>query len=447
MFCVCVCVCVFFLIVVFFFNSRLISHRVCLKWYNIIKGTHAWRVINFYDQGPFKEQMDTSYNEIKSFVSKNEDKHPIEFRTCDNKNHLCFPTNEDTVVKFLETFAGVGLQEVYLSLVSQKIMTTLRNRCPHLETLSFLKAKTTNSYISCKSQTVEDKLYIPPRLRRLEMFSPRWVLEQDSFAEYQAIRQSFGEKLFSLLSQCPNLRCISLRNLLISKADFQKFTENVSLKEIDLLHPRLEEIELRNRFYSSTKLDDMLTAAAAFMESLQRFRLDCYNRLKQHANVLEKFPGCVSHWANLKVLALRGVECSDESFDSMIPGLMNLNSLELEGPIVTSNVISMVGKSLKKITFLELGNGHYSDESLESLANHPSLERLWIYQEYSYQRDLPHTCSWLHAIYTVLVTLLKIKRVKMEGFRLIFLHTQESFPVIKSAEIEIINVTESVPVD
>ena len=191
----------------------------------------------------------------------------------------------------------------------------------------------------------------------------------------------------------------------------------------------------------------MLATAAVFMESLQRLRLDCYARLKRDFNVLEKFPGCISHWENLKVLALRGVECSDESFAIMIPGLLNLNSLELEGHIVTSDVISMVGKNLKKITFLELGNGRYSDECLESLVNHPSLESLWIYKEYSHQTELPPTCSWLHAIYAFLATLPKIKRVKMEGFRLIFLHTQESFPVIESAEIEVVNVAESVLCD
>ena len=189
-------------------------------------------------------------------------------------------------------------------------------------------------------------------------------------------------------------------------------------------------------------LDDVLSAAALSLNSLQRLRLDSYPR---HQHVLEKLPGCIAHWTNLKALALRGVGCSDDSFKMMIPGLLNLDSLELEGSIVTSNIISMIGKSLKKITFLKLGNGHYLDESLKSLANHPSLERLWIYKDYVHQWEFTLTRSWLHAIYGVLVTLPKIKRVKMEGFRLIFIHTQDSFPAIKSAEIEIVNDFKYVP--
>ena len=358
---------------------------------------------------------------------------------------MYFPTDENKVVEFLEKFAGIGLQEVYLSLVSEKIMTTLRKKCPNLETLSFLKAKTpeTDNY-TYDSQTLEDKLYIPPRLRRLEMFAsplPPLVSPLRSGVilgtDYHKIRVNREEKIFFLLSQCPNLRYISLQGFEISEAGLQKLIENVNIKELDLIKPYPWPSRRR-----SMVLDDVLTAAAAFMNSLQRLRLDSYVR---HKHVLEKFPGCISLWKNLKVLALRGVGCSDESFEMMIPGLLNLDSLELEGSIVTSNIISMIGKNLKKITFLKLGNGHYSDESLESLADHPFLERLWIYKEYTIQWELPLISNWLHAIYGVLVTLPEIKRVTMEGFRLIFLHTQESFPVIKSAEIEIINTSKYVP--
>ena len=86
------------------------------------------------------------------------------------------------------------------------------------------------------------------------------------------------------------------------------------------------------------------------------------------------------------------------SFKLMIPSLLNLRKLQLEGNSVTSTVVSLIGKYLKRIELLELENGSYSSKSLLSLSHHPILKTLSITCKREKER-------FLHCLHDVLLTL------------------------------------------
>ena len=149
---------------------------------------------------------------------------------------------------------------------------------------------------------------------------------------------------------------------------------------------------------------------------------------------------CIGQWKHLKVLALKYVSYPTELLEYILPGLPNIESLELEGPGISSGIVSVIGTHLKKLEFLSLQEGAFAVESLQFLSNHPTLKILWILYEWNLKSSglQFQDVDFCRSIYSVLVSLPKIKKVTLRGYEMAHLFgLRESYPGLESIEIEV----------
>ena len=396
---------------------------MCKKWCRIISNPQAWSVINFHDKIYVDEySVPTSY--FHRFVSKT-GKTCFEYRGLNallldmsGKIRWKFPTDEIKVCDFLILYAGAALKEVYLHINSSKIMNILRQNCPNIQTLCYFEGdsyKGLSNYIG--KGEVEKKLYFPPGLKHL-------IYQQPGFfpIDQEAERVWRDEEILSLISKCRELEKLTLYQLHLSKTSMQILTENTKLTKIELLYSLTSILE---------DLDDILTASVGRLTRLRCFRL---HRTSFPVISLRSFFECILHWEHLQVLALRGGKMyDDETFEMLVPGLLNLRMLQLEGPSVTSKVVSLIGNHLKRLEYLELENGSYSSKSLQALAHHPTLKTLSITCNGERERQQ----EILHDIYDVLVTLSSLQYVLLRGHKISQIYYYEKFPKLELAEIEV----------
>ncbi|XP_072022796.1 uncharacterized protein [Amphiura filiformis] len=437
------------LLVIFNFLSlyeKLIAMRVRKEWHLIIKN-YAWTVIDFRDKGPPRKVAESS-RQFRRFVSQN-GQNKFEYRECGNEWE--FPMNENDVLKFLTLYAGIGLQEIHLSVASDEIVSYLRVNCPNINTLGICfkgicvkekskvkhfewmrgKKKFNVKHHSVSNENLSQLLHFLPKLQRLHLTWPRFW--SNDF---------YYEQIIKLLQKC-NLRYVSLHEvdlLFLSKLKKISPATLTSLREVELCDKfRVQALETD---------DDILSSAVGGMTSLTCLKLTNERRRTPHGSFHRRyeidgdrlFPS-IAHWTHLKILTLQHVRYSTEAFEMMIQGLLNLETLVLEGISVKSSVVNLINIHLKKIKSLQLSPGlyqhissKYSSESLQSLSYHPTVENLAVEQTYDERNQI----NWVERIYDILVTLPKIKKVKLTGYNLVSCFSQASYPSIECAEIEVI---------
>ncbi|XP_072023122.1 uncharacterized protein [Amphiura filiformis] len=390
---------------------KLTAVRVCKKWHHIIKN-HAWSVIDFRDRGPTK--MVAEVNRLhRRFVSKT-DPNIFKYEECGNE--WIFPINDTDQLKFLGLYAGAGLQEIYLTALSREIVLYLHENCPNIHTL-YLRLD------------MKDKiLHFPPKLQRLELkYWPSSELKD-------------FERFIPWIDRCPHLRKITLREFHLSLPWMKKLSEITDLREIDVF----------GEFYEPETADEDLSSTIGTMTTLTCLKLSI-RCLKTPCVYIDNLLRSIAHWTNLKVLTLRGVIFTDEAFDGALPGILNLETLELAGTSVTSLVVNHIGIHLRKLKSLTLTSRtyyywakpddslpRYSCESLQALSYHPQLEYFEVHQPINTEEKVERE-RWVRQVYDVLVTLPRIRKVKMLGFDILFCFRKETYPVINDAEIEIVD--------
>ena len=181
--------------------------RVNKIWYNIIKTTSAWRVINFYDEGPDEEEVAHEMD----FVPK-EGRKPV---VCRKLEKWQFPRGSDKdISKFLSRYAGIALQELYLPVTSKRIVEILQQNCPNIHTLSYC-----HDYL--EPGDAAETIYYPPKLQSVNFQAPpKDTYERDIYRgpsissdticifwrdEYNEKIQRGCEESVNLLSQCTEL--------------------------------------------------------------------------------------------------------------------------------------------------------------------------------------------------------------------------------------------------
>ena len=203
-------------------------------------------------------------------------------------------------------------------------------------------------------------------------------------------------------------------------------------------------------------MDKMLTSTIGSLQFLERFRLvslgtiiNIFYSRYSYKDKISSLLRCICQWKHLKVLTLKYISVDfGNSFNASIPELTHLISLELEGEYIMSDTVTLIGTHLKKLEFLALQNGRYHMEScLQSLSGHPTLTTLWILYDYEFGltggahfirfRKLEYCKS----IYSVLITLPKIRNVVLRGYNMSHLYTiRDLYPGLESMEIEIQDV-------
>ncbi|XP_072047495.1 uncharacterized protein [Amphiura filiformis] len=419
------------LLVIFNFLSlyeKLIAMRVSKEWHLIIKN-HAWTVIDFRDEGP-NRKVEESSRMFRRFVSEN-GQNIFEYR--EYGNEWKFPINGNDVLKFLTLYAGIGLQEVHLSVASDEIMSYLGVNCPNINTLGLRFEMEWKEWSNVRVYPKHDYgnlyrlLYYLPKLQRLDLAWP------EHWRSYK-IEWNCYEQIIQLIHKC-KLRYICLHEVDISFLSMLKERSPVTLTS-------LREMELTLKFSEQEMADEIMSSILGCMTSLTCFKLtgECRNG-QFHETHGDRILPSIAHLTHLKMLTLRTVLYSTEAFEMMIQGLPNLETLVLEGILVTSSVVNLINIHLKKIKSLQLSpwmyphiSSKYSSESLQSLSYHPTLENLAVEQTY----DERNQTNWVERIYDILVTLPKIKKVKLTGCNLVSCFSQASYPSIECAEIEVI---------
>ena len=410
-------------------------------WYEILNGSRSWQVINFYDKGPVKGNVARSSFQ-RRFVSKHNNGQ-LEIREFEppfdlhGKWRWQFPFHEDDVFNFLSRHAGVALKEVYLAVISERIINLLRSNCPNIRILCSLFQHRSESIDLAE---VEEVLYFPPTLKRLVIQAPRktkyTMLCKTGLRKKLKTTNTHqrDENIILSISQCRELQELTLSGFILTSAGMQRLTSGNS---------RLTEINLwgcDRKAVTIDSTDHILATSIGELKNIQCLRLYClYLSTRLH-----ELLACIGQWQHLKVLVLKDYSYSEEAFELMIPGLQNLESLQLEGRSVTSNIVSKIGDHLKKIKVLKIRGEFSSAESLESFLYHPRLDSLSIcnmppHQMFSskYANDIERSRKYLRAVYNVLVTLSEIKHVKLIGCRFTEIFLSEQFPELERADIEI----------
>ncbi|XP_072047485.1 uncharacterized protein [Amphiura filiformis] len=410
------------LLVIFNFLSlyeKLIAMRVSKEWHLIIKN-HAWTVIDFRDRGPTRKVKKSS-RIFRRFVSQNG---PNTFEYREYGNEWKFPMHENNVLKFLTLYAGKELQEIRLSVASDEIMSYLRMNCPNIKTLGIRvdqKVKSNANYLVPS----EDPYQQLPKLQRLNLTWP-------TYFRWYSTEMNCYKKIIQLLHKC-NLRYISLQEVDLYFLSMLKQVSPVTLTT-------LREMELNFELSSEQEVaDDILSSTVGCMTSLTCFKITGEPLGRYREIDSDRLLPSIAHLTHLKMLTLRRVRYSTEALEMIIQGLPNLETLELGGKSVTSSVVRLISIHLKKIKSLQLSPhsymlSKYSSESLQSLSYHPTLEHLAVKQTY----DEKNQSNWVERIYDILVTLPKIKNVKLTGYNLVSCFKQASYPIIQCAEIEVI---------
>ncbi|XP_072046668.1 uncharacterized protein [Amphiura filiformis] len=415
------------LLVIFNFLSlyeKLIAMRVSKEWHLIIKN-HAWTVIDFRDEGP-NRKVEKSSRRFRRFVSQNG---PSTFEYRQYANEWKFPMNEYDVLKFLPLYAGIGLQEIHLSVASDEIISYFRVNCPNIKTLGVrFELEFKKKDFSVSNENLSKLLYFLPKLQRLDLTWPA------HFIWYSTDMNCYSEQIIQLL-QNSNLRYISLPKVELSFLSMLKKMSPVTLT-------RLREMQFHVKLGEEDAADEILSSTVGCMTSLTCFKLtgefQYPSRFSRYTETDgDKLLPSIAHWTHLKILTLLYVHYSTEAFEMMIQGLPNLETHVLEGESVTSSVVNLISIHLKKIKSLQLYPpffSKYSSESLQSLSYHPTLENLAVQQAH----DEKNQTNWVERIYDILVTLPKIKNVKLTGYNLVSCFSQASYPIIECAEIEVI---------
>ncbi len=342
-------------------------------------------------------------------------------------NEWVFPqfNNSKNVLKFLELYAGASLQKIHLPILNVGnilptggILAHLTTYCSNINTLDMTLSDSGEGNYS----SVWDKFQFPSKLQR---FSLKLL-----FSELQGL--NISEEIVPSLKKCPLLESVKFTNFALTEFAMKQLSRITSLQTL--------EVAVYKGLHAVDVSQDLLSIGC--MTFLKSFKLcgvketpdyDYYGMVFHCINIDDLLPA-IAHWTNLRILSLYHLEYSDNSFKTMIPGLLNLETLELKDCSVTSEVVCIIGTHLKKLKSLTLVSQLYTSESLQSLSYHPMLEKLEVNQTFA-ERDKK---TWVWDIYQILLTLPRIRKVKLQietDIKYFFRH--EVYPVIDSAGIEV----------
>ncbi|XP_072017265.1 uncharacterized protein [Amphiura filiformis] len=390
--------------------DKLMALRVCKKWYNIILDTHAWKIINLEEEGPVLEEIDDAKKKYQRFTSK-DGKHVFDFRQI--RTRWMFPTSHQAnVLKFVKLYAGMVLQELRVIGMCSSVVDILHSNCPNLKRMHF--------------SITDDEMNAICRDQKKVCYLQSILVECRISCHRNTNPNLEHEQIMSLLTQCSNLRSLTLQGFNLSSSGLQQLSTHSHLREIQLLNCSCNQIDRVD--FHSTHIDDILTDSVGSITSMSRFRLS-----GQHSKI-DNFMVAIGGWEYLQDLCLKDVWYSEQAFEKMVSRLSHLQSLVLNQ--VTSPVVSLVGKYLRELKFLDLTEGLRSIncESLRSLCHQPCLETLW------YCGNSSLSVHTIHAIYEVIGTLVNINYVKLTGHNVQYLYNHQVFPIVESVEIEVVDL-------
>ena len=318
-----------------------------------------------------------------------------------------FPMTPNSVLAFQEKYTSGSLKSIYLNAVSKEILQYLKKNCPNLEIISVLCPSATNSLL--------EEIPLPKTIQVCEL----------SFDENRVLSRGGVDQctlLLLRLENCTNLHRLTLRKMTPSPDGITALSNLRKITDLSFLQVRLPRLMKR-----ACDVDKLNTALVSLLKlaKLRAFRLSTDSPYPTQAWFnIDKFLSAIQDgiWPNLKVLVLVGIKPPSPGIFALMTSVMpQLETLELEGEIITDENIGLTAKHLKNITSVVFTNGNYTPAGIKSLSAHPSIEKLSLLEHH----QMVSSPQWLLAVYDVLLSLPKVAYVKLIGFRIIALHAKE----------------------
>ena len=313
----------------------------------------------------------------------------------------------NSVLAFQKSFTSGSLKSIYLNAVSKEILQYLKKNCPNLEIISVLCPSAMNSLL--------EEIPLPKTIKVCEL----------SFDENLALPSGLEVKQCTLLmlrlENCTNLHRLTLRHMVPSPDGITALSNLRKITDLSFLQIRSRLME------RACDVDELNTALVSLLQlaMLRAFRLSTDSPYPTQAWFnIDKFLSAIQdgNWPNLKVLVLVGIKPPSPGIFALMASVMpQLETLELEGEIITDENIGLIAKHLKNITSVVFTNGNYTPAGIKSLSAHPSIEKLSLLEHH----QMVSSPQWLLAVYDVLLSLPKVAYVKLIGFRIIALHAKE----------------------
>ncbi|XP_072045998.1 uncharacterized protein [Amphiura filiformis] len=390
--------------------DKLIAPRVCTRWYTLMKEKRPWQCIDFWDKGP----------------SKNHQSEP-----------WLFPAKEDAILNLLRTHAGSALLQIHLRFISAKILTFLNENCPYLRVFSFLprNSNTLDDFYSYKSllcdervsKTFSDIFIIPPtvvecRLNFLANYNVKKLSGNNNCYEstiksllYVSEEQQAEETARSV-SKCTQLKYLALHSYKLTLRGVQLLTDSIAdLRELCLIDAKViddNEKEIFKTFVNNLK-------------KLQIFKFSGYGNVDF---ILDEVVG----WTSLRELWLGRLDFTDDAFLEMTSKMPQLEILGID-IIISDSILSAISGHLPKLKELSLLGGEYSDNGLNSLRGHQSLQSLYI-SDYEIEKGPEFS---LQTVHRVIKSLPKIENVTISCQRLKRRYSGEILPAINKPNLKV----------
>ena len=392
----------------------LSTHRVCKRWYMLMKERRAWQCIDFWEKGPSKQHKADIW---------------------------LFPVDEDAILNLIQTRAGSALLQVHLRFISAKILTFLHENCPNLQVFSFLPRYSNSidelySYKSLlcdeqMSRTFSDVFVIPPtvvecRLNFLASHNFKKKLTLPGYDNhciestiksllYESEEQQ-AEDTARSISKCSHLRHLALYYYKLTLPGVQILSRSISdLRELCLIDASV--IDDNDSEIFQTLVNNL--------KKLQIFKFIGFGNID---SILDEIVG----WTHLRELWLGRLEFTEEAFVEMTSKMPQLQILGID-IIISDSILSAITRHLLKLSELSLVGGEYSDKGLDSLRNLSNLRRLYV-SDYHIEKGPEFS---LQTVYRVIKSLPVIENVTISCQRLKKRYSGEMLPQINKPNLQV----------
>ena len=349
------------LIILFHFDDR-----VSKRCYRLLTNPQSWTRVDFW-----QEQLLTNVTRSCTLGAS------------DPKTKTwIFPRNQDSVLAFLKRFTSGSLKSIYLNVVSESIVQYLRVNCPNLGTISFFSGSK------------------PP----FSTLATRPIGNIGLLSKFSDIC------FWPDLAKFTKLRRLTLSDVILSSEYTAALSNLQETRDLSLLR-----ITVPSHIRGCDEQSSAALASLLRLQKLRAFRLSAVEpAVYEKWFNIDKFLSSIGGWQNLQALVLEGIEPpSCDTFTLMTSTMQHLKTIKLLGGIITDENIYLIAKHLKNLTSVEFTDGNYSPQGIRILSGHPSIEKLSLL-EFRHQPSL----QWLLAVYHVLLSLPKIKHVRLIGYEI-----------------------------
>ncbi|XP_072043374.1 uncharacterized protein [Amphiura filiformis] len=386
-------------------SEKLTASRTCKRWHSLIKEPHMWQTVDFWNGFNLDSPYQSEHDEAK-YIAK----------------------LANTTMRFLQSYTDSSLRVVYLRASNWTVMRYLTNKCPNLQTLSFLSPDQHIPY-SCNKDMIKyfskTNFALPLQLEKLQLsfvaninctfddnYPPKefWTI---SIIQFRVI-------VIPRILQCQNLRHLTLYKCNeISPEDVEILTSGLpKLQEICLLHFTTSSLVTRDHAQAAV-VEEILRIIVNNLQDLTSLHIITakYYRCARPMYVADEYSidNILQELCNRqKFTDLHVTEAlfSPVSFATMTQALPNMTELGLYAcSCVTDEIMKTIARDLSNLKMLLLNDsGPYTDTGLKALQYHPSLQSLTIFKE-PRQIDRPKLST--EAIFKTLVSLPKLKQANL----------------------------------